>query len=569
MGINSNGGLIRKSSNKLDSYPEFIDASSDYEYSSMALICGKAFNGISVVRGRAQGFSEDKISSGRIFSSARFFDLDYDGYADITAYNPIERAFVFYRNSRGGRFYEARMLRTREVHDFIFKDVNNDGFSEMISGERDGIRIYKGDVSSLFQESILIRTTWQAEKILSADLNNDGMDDLICFDKSRGKASVLFNKGNYEFHEYRIYTEKEFIDITISGSKGSFELILYSAEGELIKISRGKNINTDSEIFVPSRALALARSSVNNDSFPDISFIDSGSQTLNIYLSSPSNLFGNMFSVGISYPFPMMKYFKHEETNCFLLYSKSEKYFEFVAVESKNLKVSKQLLYVPDPIIYIDFYIGEQGDCEIAVVSKKKKSIKFTLFGKEKNKFIEKDQLEYSGNSDNIYITKSREPEVFILENLNTGFRLKTFFLLNKYGEKKEYLIKETSEKEETVTGLEYSDQTFPVTFFKAKNNYDIYFSGLIPGFTEAFSLVPANNQERIPITRKSHFLFKDDERDELKIFYFDFKRKRAFYDKLIESKGITDYFVTDFFGRNYLVYTKKNISGINIKILQ
>lgn len=161
---------------------------------------------------------EKRFCSGR---KATWVDFDRDGKLDLFI-NCMERGFVeglypkqLYQRTADGRFREMAAevglaLADREIVDFAWIDVDNDGFPDLVTHESHGFFVYRNEGGTRFREQFIGRPKfvradrpqlrgasdeyWFVDgKIAVADIDGDGYPEV--FVASKMGNSLLLNDG--------------------------------------------------------------------------------------------------------------------------------------------------------------------------------------------------------------------------------------------------------------------------------------------------------------------------------------------------------------------------------------
>ncbi|WP_026710762.1 FG-GAP repeat domain-containing protein [Flavobacterium filum] len=136
-------------------------------------------------------------------------DFDYDGLLDVVISTYTNDKIGWYKNNNG--IFSSLLLITNNIFnpkEFVVEDINNDDIYEIISSSyelnnssRQKLSIFKKNDVGIFKENIINFYFSNGRTAKIADLNNDGMNDVIS-----ALGSVVWNKnlGNNVFSSQKL-----------------------------------------------------------------------------------------------------------------------------------------------------------------------------------------------------------------------------------------------------------------------------------------------------------------------------------------------------------------------------
>lgn len=278
--------------------------------------------------------------------SVSFADFDKDGDFDLLSgdwlggfqyfqnvgskYRPIFRKFrASFSNLKAGSYSTP-----------IFVDINNDGKLDIISGSLDG-KVYcflyngKGFVES---HSLFRRFSMRDKSaIAAADLNNDGLIDLLICGGTPDQYLLLYNKGNNNFVvdnsliqnvSLLFDSRPTFADID---NDGDFDLIIGSRDGRLIYY---ENTGTPEKPQFELNRDLFKNIKVKQNSSPGFADLN-GDGSLELVIGEYT---GNFYYYEPQFPVNLVNFFVRSKENSF---DESEVINPFAKIQTIKFKISK------------------------------------------------------------------------------------------------------------------------------------------------------------------------------------------------------------------------------------
>ncbi len=164
-------------------------------------------------------------------------DIDSDGDLDaIAATNYIENKIYWFENTDGsGDFQEVQNITTDldNILSICLANINNDQYPDLLSASSDDNKVawYESTNLSFGSQQIISTTSEDAFHVSSADLDNDGDEDVIVSCGVANRIEVFENLGNSTFSDAQLISiTAPFVHSTLpSDIDGDGDLDLISA----------------------------------------------------------------------------------------------------------------------------------------------------------------------------------------------------------------------------------------------------------------------------------------------------------------------------------------------------
>lgn len=339
---------------KISSYPNRIDISDiDLDNSNDYLISGEAFEGLSIISEINSKLVEKKLFRNHSFLDALFFDINRDEYIDILAYDIISQSLFFIYNKDGERFQiERKLYINQNVNKFQIIDINFDGYKDLIFSTDIGLLIYFGDNLSVFNQSILIRTSSAISNFTVGDFNHDGNFDIICHSSSGDYLSVIFAKNSNEFFEEIIFDFESQIDELIPFfSRFIYGVASLSKNGKIKIVSEFASFNKDVNLIYGIKPFGLQTFDLNNNGLSDFIFIDRFDNKLKFILRNNRGIPSQFFQLDLKGVHSEMFILQKSVSEIiFYCYSFNERLIEIVEIDFNSFNFKKDFVYAEGKI---------------------------------------------------------------------------------------------------------------------------------------------------------------------------------------------------------------------------
>lgn len=410
---------------KLNSFPNKIDyADIDLDDINDYLILGEAFNGLSIITEKNNRLIEKKLFTNHSFLDAYFYDINWDEYIDIIAYDLISQKLMFIYNKDGERFsFERELTFNYKVNRFQITDINFDGYKDLVFATINGLMIYLGDNLNTFSESIFIKTSSEINNFIIGDFNHDGYFDFICHSSSMNYLSVIFSKDNNSFYEELIIQiGDEINDVIPFFSRFVYGLAFLSADGKIKIISEFSSFRNEVNFIYGIKPDVIKTFDLNNNGLSDLIFIDKFDNKLKFLIRNNIGVPSIYFHITLKGNHQDLFVLRNSSNIVsFYCYSKNERIIELIEVDFNSFSFNREIIYTEGKIQ--DLWAvskEEKGDIKILYsnnglnygvlrlsLDKKYKLVKYPLVS---DSFISasiftenEDKVVYWRNSDSLF----------------------------------------------------------------------------------------------------------------------------------------------------------------------
>ncbi|MDB6037704.1 MAG: Sensor histidine kinase [Verrucomicrobiales bacterium] len=244
-------------------------------------------------------------------------DVNGDGWSDLIV-GIAEGGVEIYLNSGSGEFKtKPTQVLPAYVSDLVLRDFDGDGRNDIAVAQADGqISIWRGNGDGSFKQSQSLTNDFSGyqETILVADLNGDGLVDLVSTDADSHKMLLILNSGNGGFSIAQTLTIPLNVSVAVRSVPGHLEpeILVVSVEPPELHIWR--NISGDWKAYkrVDLPRFGVGRSSlrctpevgdVNQDGIEDLIIFKDGVAELRVLTGKPTG--GLNTSASFSAPRPI------------------------------------------------------------------------------------------------------------------------------------------------------------------------------------------------------------------------------------------------------------------------
>ena len=267
--------------------------------------------GWSVLLANGQGgFLEIRTADVTLSGAADVADVDIDGYPDLAVMSYSlnretmiysEQIVVFYGDGQGG-FRERRVVDPRRhVSDLQLADLNGDGMVDLLlqpgTGDEFLVRLNVG--AGQFADAKSYRTSWSGQGAVAADLDGDGSNEVIVShfaNPPRAGLSVFNRNDNAAMtfaYELPSGDLPSFLEAADLDGDGRVDLLTKHHGGAVgFSLNRAEGFLDEQRLTVFANVFnqhSFAVGDINNDGCTDLAIVsdgDSGTKSLSLYTGS-------------------------------------------------------------------------------------------------------------------------------------------------------------------------------------------------------------------------------------------------------------------------------------------
>ncbi len=574
--FSSRGSISINSMMKLDGFPSTTDVGYANENVINVLLAGAGMDGLSVSTEKNRRLIETDRIKGKIFSSAVFADLNYDGNSDIAAIDIISNSIVLYNRDLAGGFEETRSIGLgKEVSEFQALDFNFDRFTDLLYIKDNRLEILLGDSVSSFQKRIYFPSDEGIFKYSVFDYNGDGLNDVAYISKAKEKLLITFAKSSNSYYPPVCYIKKNNLEALSSYvDRGGRKLVSLSSDGNVYLIST-LTIQDDSfDLSLHEGAAYLQAFDYNKDGYKEIAFIDDGSHSVKFGLSERRNLFRTFYTLPISTnPNALLIDDTKKNVITFIGYEKGAKVIEVLRYNFENNKTSRQVFYTSYEIREVKFVSDRLKDrLNICALTLQDKSLSLQDFELRNFKQPIVNTYKIATDVENATFNFSVYKDVYALVRYGKNVDLVKIVFNKKEIERIPRLTFELKDDEliesRMISVDELLNRTKPAAALLSFNKKSVlyYFSDQKNMRYETKELFRSTIPLRYSINNSNAmvYTFSDSKKG---LAELNPKEKSTKTILPIESEGINDYFVTTLHGKNkYLIYSNSVNNSITIK---
>ncbi len=571
---------------KIDSYPEDLSiADVNKDGVEEFLVSGNSFDGLSVFYISNRDLIERKLLSKRLFSHSVFVELNNDVYPDIAAIDLIQNKLIFFYNNSAGNYYEARSFSFNSKLTLLHVlDFNLDGYHDVCVAGKDKIEILLGDPYSKYDRKISTNTSYQPQKLVTADFNNDGLIDIAYIDKLRSIVSVFYSDEKQKFYPEVSYLQKPGLnDLTLFYSKFVNGIMSYSSAGKLHIIDRLRRITDSTSLVFGINPSTLKYFDAGNDKIYDFSFFDREKVTLNLVVRNSSGIPEKLYRIKLE---SSCRNLLVDETGSakktFYCYSNNSRLIEIISVDFRDNSVNKDKFYSVGPIADVRVKRNPDEDrAKIYILSNKNNNLILSIVYYKDFRYSVSNSNVLAKSIWNAKLSLEDQTGIYYWTNENNTFIFEKIVVNNDLNlQQKVFSYKLESTDVRSIAMLVGDifnrDENDAISFVRSSDKKDVIFST----GSNNYKLKLDTKMKRLNLNDESLFnLFEMRFNGLNKLFAISqdsktlnklellFRKKSLNSTELVEAENIQSYFIKNLNFKNYhFVYIDKSEHCITIK---
>lgn len=353
LSFSKNGSINFDNRLKLSGSCSSLDVSKNSFGKTEIIATGVGTDGIKIFNENKTKLNLYENIKGKIFSHLIYFDLNYDAFDDIVAFDINSNSLVFYYNNRFGDYDEQRSIGLKGlICDLQTADINSDRFTDLILNIEGKLNFFLGDSVSSFQKST--KFIFEDEKVKDfsiLDFNGDGINDLAFISEAQNEIKISFGKGNNDFYRPISYLKKDNLNqIAAFFDRGGRKLSAVTSDGFVFIISKIFLNNDENRVSISNNVVDIASFDYLNDEYKDICWIDS-SNKLNLALSERKNLFTQLYQIELQTNIDKLIVDDTKpDTKVYVAYKHHSNNIEITKFNFKTGKADKKIIYTKYPI---------------------------------------------------------------------------------------------------------------------------------------------------------------------------------------------------------------------------
>lgn len=252
----------------------------------------------------AGGFAAPVVFEGG--SNERYvkaLDVNGDGHSDLLIASTVGDTppadFIGYLTGDGsGNFTQtAELICVNRVNTLAAADLDGDGVSEIIAATPLGISLYGNDATGFPEEAATIYTGEEQVQVKSADLNNDGLPDVVDVCSKANVCKIILSQGGGNFAApANLITGNRPVDAAIADVNGDAipDLLVVNRNDNTLSVFPGNGDGTFAaaqDYPVGNTPIRVETADLNGDGYPDFLVLNEIDKTVSIGINSGNGQF--------------------------------------------------------------------------------------------------------------------------------------------------------------------------------------------------------------------------------------------------------------------------------------
>ncbi len=551
-----------------NSYPSSIEITDlDSNGINEALIYGNNFDGIIVLQNDGYKLVSDTLYKQSVFSNVSELDFNQDEVNDLVVLDALNNSISFLENSEIGGFYSTREIEyEKSLHSLNIIDIDGDTFDDLLLISNGEMEILLGDSVFSYEQKLKLNIKFNLGKSVICDLNLDNKKDLVSINSIDNETLIFFDFFSPD--NYINLPLEGITDLKIKNINSGDVLFLLSKKGKVQVISNKSKWGEDFNLVIggyPGSIQNLIRQKPLNSV---IISSDSESNKIKLINLTQNGIFKSIKTLLFSND--LVRYSFSDNFSIIARYSPKKRLLEILDLKGDSEEYNNsKYLYTKYPInqMLID---GSNN---------------FQIIGYDREVLFRENIKAEDGNYTAQQIVKIDSAVItsFISNNGDIYFwsNVKEYdYLFNKYndGNTKE-LYRISNEDSVDFKAVILPDQSNASNKILTIINGGIKQSVIIIDKEKVFTYDTdydflqnyqfSHNLKFYSKFFESGALFEyKRELKQLKQFKFNKKNKKIDPGNNIDEINLNDYFLSQYFSYNYLIYSNKENNSITFKVL-
>lgn len=231
--------------------------------------------------------------------------LNDDQVLDLVLYDWVKSELHFLYGVGRGRFFDQTTLPVMgEIKEIALVDMNADSYADLLlwMAKPSEVAILLGDGLGDFHKDVKSGIPLPTRRLYPADLNNDGWNELVCF-SPQVSLQLLHRASDGRFEtlaEYSVARSTDVLLADVDGDRLKDLLLVNPVDYEIVLMSHAEKRRELSDSLVLVTGLgpgSILSSDFDGDSFGDLAILNSGSNTLSIWLNREQRLEQTSYSI--------------------------------------------------------------------------------------------------------------------------------------------------------------------------------------------------------------------------------------------------------------------------------
>lgn len=541
-----------------NSYPSSIKITDiDKDNINEALIYGNNFNGIMLVENNGYKLSSSPIYENSLIGDLAIVDFNNDDNDDIISIDLLNNSLKFLENLEENKFVENRELMFEEtISELYTHHVNEDSFIDLVLPSKNGLKIMFGDSVFSYRTTKFIPVNTNLNTIEISDFNYDGNKDLIALNSDDDKIifipNYLYDKDLIEYYlNEPAIIKLSYGKIFALSKKGMIQTLGSSTKYKSFKFSIGGEPN---KLFITGKY-----DSVNTRCF----ISDKNNNRINIIFGDSSGNIKNILNK--QFLNPITDFIVSSNLDYIVGYSKGNRLIELIYTLPGNDQ--QYYFYTQYPV---DRILPTENNNLLAV-----ENFNNALFIEELKNIdgsIETDTL-YQLDSLIISYEFTNDKNIFYWKKEKDKIALYNF-----HGNKStKYFVVENSDSLIQIRCLAFSKSSESIiSLVNSKSMNGVYITNgqktekYLAQLSKGVSIFNPNNicKSFRSISGSSYLFVYNIDNEMIYQLKINKDKKQLEMINTIEIGDINDYFVNEYLGKTYIVYSNNSNKCLGFRVL-